>query len=165
MTLTDRIRAWYRDRRDIAFGNAYLQRCNECATQQWCDGPCSTPKDGEGRPLASLHPKYPNVYWDEQFKQWREQLRKPKSRPMSHPSTWIYGDGTSVVKPKEERSMKVGRFQIFEDKQRKYRWRLRAANGRIVAQSEAYTRKYDAVRAVQAIDKALHPGYIVEIPE
>jgi uncharacterized protein YegP (UPF0339 family) len=69
------------------------------------------------------------------------------------------------VSPKEERGMKVGRFQIFEDKQRKFRWRLRAANGRIVAASEAYSRKYDAIRAVQAIDKALHPGYIVEIPE
>jgi uncharacterized protein YegP (UPF0339 family) len=65
----------------------------------------------------------------------------------------------------ESKKMKVGRFQIFEDKQRKFRWRLRAANGRIVASSEAYSRKYDAIRAVQAIDKALHPGYIVEIPE
>jgi uncharacterized protein YegP (UPF0339 family) len=68
------------------------------------------------------------------------------------------------VSPKDL-GMKVGRFQIFEDKQRKFRWRLRAANGRIVAASEAYSRKYDAIRAVQAIDKALHPGYIVEIPE
>jgi uncharacterized protein YegP (UPF0339 family) len=59
--------------------------------------------------------------------------------------------------------MKVGRFQIFEDKERKFRWRLRAANGRIVAQSEAYTRKHDAIRAVQAIDRALRGGYVVRI--
>ena len=68
------------------------------------------------------------------------------------------------VSPKE-RGMKVGRFQIFEDKQRKFRWRLRASNGRIVAQSEAYTRKYDAIRAVEAVARALDPGFIVEIPE
>jgi hypothetical protein len=73
-------------------------------------------------------------------------------------------DGLVAPSPKE-RGMKVGRFQVFEDKQCKFRWRLRAANGRIVASSEAYSRKYDAIRAVQAIDKALHPGYVVEIPD
>ena len=59
----------------------------------------------------------------------------------------------------------MGTFQVFKDKSGQWRWRLRAANRKVIAASEAYTRKYDAVRAVQAIDRALKPGYVVDIPD
>lgn len=42
---------------------------------------------------------------------------------------------------------KRAKFVIFKDKDGKYRWRLQAANGEIVAQSEAYRSKRDAERA------------------
>lgn len=72
-------------------------------------------------------------------------------------------DVTNFVSERKEQPM--GRFQVFKDKAGQWRWRLRSRNGRVVAQSEAYTRKSSAVRAVQAIDRALKPGYLVELPE
>lgn len=47
--------------------------------------------------------------------------------------------------------MKGPRFEVYRDKRDGHRWRLRAANGRIVATGEAHTRKRDAVRACQRI--------------
>lgn len=42
----------------------------------------------------------------------------------------------------------VLRAQLYRDKSRAWRWRLKAANGRIVADSaEGYTRRADCLRA------------------
>jgi len=43
------------------------------------------------------------------------------------------------------------RFEVFQDAAGEHRWRLRAANGEIVAVSEGYTRRHDAVRAVSRV--------------
>lgn len=69
------------------------------------------------------------------------------------------------VEQLNRRDRRMGTFQVFQDKSGDWRWRLRAANSRVIAQSESYTRKYDAVRAVQAIDRALKSGYLVDLPE
>lgn len=43
-------------------------------------------------------------------------------------------------------------FEIYKDKSGEYRWRLRTANGRIIADSgEGYTRLRDAKRAVRRL--------------
>lgn len=34
--------------------------------------------------------------------------------------------------------MKKGKFEIYKDKKKEWRWRLKAVNGRIVAQGESY---------------------------
>ena len=39
-------------------------------------------------------------------------------------------------------------YELFKDAGNQWRWRLKAANGEIVAQSEAYTRKADAERGL-----------------
>jgi uncharacterized protein YegP (UPF0339 family) len=44
----------------------------------------------------------------------------------------------------------IARYEVFEDDAGQYRWRLRAANGEIVAQSEAYTRREDSERGLTA---------------
>jgi uncharacterized protein YegP (UPF0339 family) len=46
------------------------------------------------------------------------------------------------------------KFQVFPDSSGEYRWRLRAADGKIVGQSEAYTRKEDAHRGATALANA-----------
>ena len=46
--------------------------------------------------------------------------------------------------------MKTPLFEVYPAKDG-WRWRLRAANGRIVATGEAHTRKADAVRAAAAL--------------
>jgi uncharacterized protein YegP (UPF0339 family) len=37
-------------------------------------------------------------------------------------------------------------YEVFKDKDGKWRWRLKAANGEIVAQSEAYDSEWNAKR-------------------
>ena len=46
--------------------------------------------------------------------------------------------------------MKAPHFEVYPAKDG-WRWRLRAANGRIVATGEAHTRKSDAIRAAAAL--------------
>lgn len=48
------------------------------------------------------------------------------------------------------------RFRIYRDKAGKWRWRLQAANGRVIADSgEAYTRPRDCRRAVRTVTAAV----------
>lgn len=47
--------------------------------------------------------------------------------------------------------MKTPHFEVYPDKGGQYRWRLKAANGRIVATGEAHTRKADAERATRTV--------------
>lgn len=46
------------------------------------------------------------------------------------------------------------RFEVFRDSRGEWRWRLRANNGRIVAQSEGYVRKVGAERGARAVQIA-----------
>lgn len=48
-------------------------------------------------------------------------------------------------------------FEIYEDIDGEWRWRLVADNGEIVAQSEGYSRKEDAERGAAAV-KRLAPA-------
>jgi uncharacterized protein YegP (UPF0339 family) len=41
-------------------------------------------------------------------------------------------------------------FEVYKDVQGKWRWRLRAGNGEIVAQSEAYSSRGAALKGVDA---------------
>lgn len=47
--------------------------------------------------------------------------------------------------------MKAPRFEVYQDRRGEWRWRLRARNGRIIAQGEGHTRERDAWRAVEAV--------------
>lgn len=46
--------------------------------------------------------------------------------------------------------MKAPRFEVYQSADG-WRWRLKAANGRIVAQGESHTRKRDAERAAAQV--------------
>ena len=55
--------------------------------------------------------------------------------------------------------MRRARFRIYRDQAGQYRWRLRAANNRIIADSgESYTRRRDCVRAIESVRKAVFGG-------
>lgn len=49
--------------------------------------------------------------------------------------------------------VRLPRFVVYEAKDG-YRWRLIAANGRIIATGEAHTRERDAWRAVETVREA-----------
>lgn len=46
-------------------------------------------------------------------------------------------------------------IEIFKDKAKEWRFRIKSPNGEIVAQSEGYKRKVDAVNGVQALARIL----------
>lgn len=51
--------------------------------------------------------------------------------------------------------MKTARFVVYKDKKGQWRWRLVAANGRVLAQGEGHSRKTSALRSVEAVKKAI----------
>lgn len=60
--------------------------------------------------------------------------------------------------------MKPFRLTIYRDKKREWRWRLKHANGCIVADSgEGYTRKSDARRAWWRVKTGLRLARVIEI--
>ena len=44
-------------------------------------------------------------------------------------------------------------FEVFEDAQGEFRWRLKAANGEIVAQSEGYSARESAHRSAEKMNE------------
>ena len=57
----------------------------------------------------------------------------------------------------------AGRFEIYQDRQGKYRFRLKAGNGEIVSVSEAYVSKFNARRGAEAVQRAAAGAIIVEV--
>ena len=57
--------------------------------------------------------------------------------------------------------MSVAHYEIFEDEAGEWRWRLRAANGEIIAQSEAYASRSNAFRGAK---DAFWAGSTAEFP-
>lgn len=58
--------------------------------------------------------------------------------------------------------MNTPRFHVYKGGNGQWYWRLRAGNGRIVADGEGYTRRHDAVRACNRfkalVDRAVLPA-------
>jgi uncharacterized protein len=55
------------------------------------------------------------------------------------------------------------KFEVYQSKDDNYRWRLKAANGEIVAVSEGYTTKYGAKISAQRVKEIAYTAIIVEI--
>jgi uncharacterized protein len=76
---------------------------------------------------------------------------KPSTRPDSQTT-----EGKPMHRPK---------FEIYQDRSGRYRWRLRAANGHITADSgQSYRDRYSARRAAEAVIVSLtHYVRIVDL--
>lgn len=48
----------------------------------------------------------------------------------------------------------AGKFEIYEDSAGKFRFRLKAGNGEVVATSQAYETKAAAVKGTKAVQRA-----------
>ena len=53
------------------------------------------------------------------------------------------------------------KFEIFKDARGDYRWRLKAANGEIVASSEGYATEYNARRSAVRVKEIARLAMIV----
>ena len=54
-------------------------------------------------------------------------------------------------------------FEVYEDKAGKYRFRLKAGNGQVVAVGEAYESKSSAIKGCEAVQRAAKEAKIVEV--
>lgn len=61
--------------------------------------------------------------------------------------------------------MADGKFEVWVDKAGKYRFRLKAPNGEVIATSEAYNSKTSCMNGVQSVIKNAPNAKIVEIKE
>lgn len=57
----------------------------------------------------------------------------------------------------------AGKFELYEDKGGKFRFRLKAGNGEIIAVSEAYNTKASAKNGIAAVQKNAPTAKTVEI--
>ena len=59
----------------------------------------------------------------------------------------------------------AGKFEVYPDKAGKYRFRLKASNGEIVAIGEAYETKASARAGCDAVQRAAEGATIVEVDD
>jgi uncharacterized protein len=57
----------------------------------------------------------------------------------------------------------AGKFEIYQDKAGEYRFHLKAGNGEVIAQSEAYTTKAAAQNGIESVKKNAPDAEVVEI--
>ena len=57
----------------------------------------------------------------------------------------------------------AGKFEVYEDKAGKYRFRLKAGNGEVVATGEAYESKAAAIKGTEAVQRAADGASVVEV--
>ncbi|MDR0488630.1 MAG: DUF1508 domain-containing protein [Propionibacteriaceae bacterium] len=56
----------------------------------------------------------------------------------------------------------AAQFEVYQDKAGKYRFRLKAANGQVVAVGEAYESKSSAIKGCEAVQRAAKDAKVVE---
>lgn len=57
----------------------------------------------------------------------------------------------------------AGKFEVYQDKASKFRWRLKAGNGEIVASGEAYESKQAAIKGTEAVQRAAAGAAVIEV--
>ncbi len=57
----------------------------------------------------------------------------------------------------------AGTFEVYQDKAGKYRFRLKAGNGQVVAVGEDYESKASCVKGCEAVQRAAEDAKIVEV--
>ncbi|GIG61333.1 UPF0339 protein [Longispora fulva] len=57
----------------------------------------------------------------------------------------------------------AGKFEVYEDKAGKYRFRLKAGNGEIIAVGEAYETKASALKGVESVKNNAAEAKVVDM--
>lgn len=56
----------------------------------------------------------------------------------------------------------AGKFEVYEDKSGKFRFRLKAGNGEIIAMGEAYESKAGCLKGVESVKKNAPDAEVVD---
>lgn len=57
----------------------------------------------------------------------------------------------------------AGKFEVYEDKAGKFRFRLKAGNGQVVATGEAYETRSAALKGCEAVQRAAEGASVIEV--
>jgi len=57
----------------------------------------------------------------------------------------------------------AGKFEVYEDKAGKFRFRLKASNGQVVAVGEDYETKAAAIKGTEAVQRAADGATVEEV--
>lgn len=57
----------------------------------------------------------------------------------------------------------AGKFEIYTDKAGKFRFRLKASNGEVVATGEAYETKSAAIKGTEAVQRAAQGAEVKDL--
>ena len=57
----------------------------------------------------------------------------------------------------------AGKFEVYKDKAGKYRFRLKAGNGEVIAAGEAYESKAGCLKGIESIRKNAPVAKVVEV--
>lgn len=57
----------------------------------------------------------------------------------------------------------AGKFEIYKDKTNKFRFRLKAGNGEVIAVGEAYETKASCLNGIESVRKNAPDAQLVEI--
>lgn len=57
----------------------------------------------------------------------------------------------------------AGKFEVYQDKAGKHRFRLKASNGQVIATGEAYESKAACLKGVASVQKNAPDAAVVEI--
>lgn len=58
-----------------------------------------------------------------------------------------------------------GKFELYEDKSGQYRFRLKAANGLVVAVGEGYATKEGAIAGTEAVQRAANAAQLIDLTQ
>jgi uncharacterized protein YegP (UPF0339 family) len=59
----------------------------------------------------------------------------------------------------------AGTFELYQDKAGKYRFRLKASNGQVVAASQAYESKASALNGIESVKNSSVDAATVEVKD
>jgi uncharacterized protein YegP (UPF0339 family) len=59
----------------------------------------------------------------------------------------------------------AGTFELFQDKAGKYRFRLKASNGQVVAASQAYDSKASALKGIGSVKSSSLDATTIEVSD
>ncbi len=59
----------------------------------------------------------------------------------------------------------AGKFEVYTDKSDKYRFRLKAGNGQVIATGQAYASKESCLKGIESIKNNAKDAEVVEVEE
>ena len=59
----------------------------------------------------------------------------------------------------------AGKFEVYEDKSGKFRFRLKASNGQVIASGQAYSTKESCLKGIESVRSNAPEAKLVEVED